>query len=477
MDAEELLALEYESTGSARNYLMDRLNQWRTNEISMIGDAALSGNCTCELSDDYPDHEDNCTGAPQELSSDDRFKIATIDSAYQRISEFCQAKGTFAKLINAARKELGYVMIPNRQDVVAEIRVPIDMSKLVLVVYADGKNAWISWKLILSALINRKAGEGVCGFCGVKHSQYGLEAEVMTMFGDNLYRDVLLRKLNKKLHINHSKDRFGVDGSGDPLEIRDINGDSIRKIVGSYSLALDKLLDGQKFMIKNFPYVSKDISTINCGIHIHQFHEKVSREILTTAHSLVGMLVNSIEPDTWGTRTRHGYGAPMNFRMPTPWCENPESATELRVFNVLHPKTLECSMEVTEELSKKIKNSFTPAHLDEFVRSKKLVMQNVPDQDTFNKVLSFFVEKEVVTPEEIKVIYKRIKDSYIPVLGKKKNMESKVTIDERIIGFRPTKVKKVIRKKEHRKSFDITVPVNDLDWVAFEEHSEAEVAQ
>lgn len=304
--------------------------------------------------------------------------------------------------------------------VILDVRIELGSSYDIkpLIVNKDGTFYRCGWGEILK-VFNKDTDN--CPDCGEKHTRYGMEAEILALDGDQTYRDVLLRKLNRKLHLNKSTDNFGIDGSGKPLEIRNINASTIPKLVSSYSARLDSLMNGLYFMADNFPYINKDYRFDNCGIHIHQLYEDTKPAALVNAHSLVGMLVNSLEPAIWNSRLQNGYGNPFNSR-PVEWCSNSEIGTELRVFNVLHPHTLRTALDIQEELSEKksanngkIADEYTTLKSLGTIREERLALSSA----NFNGMLSLFVKKDIFSISEIIKAQKRLLKNYFPVLGKR----------------------------------------------------------
>lgn len=394
--------------------------------------------------DDCPDDCEDCS-CDCNISDTHKRRIDAMWTLTGRIETKLTTYFTQELLVDSDKKIVGSVFhhYPGIDDpLIKEIRCSTYLSGELLVVFKDGTTKLVDMHSIL-AVIYPQAGGDTCSQCGISHTAYGIEAELSAMTEDPDARNLMLKRLNRKLRLDKASDKYGVDGGGgntNPLEMRNMNGTSIHKVTSTYSRTFKKMMGGIDLMNKNFNHVGKDISTFGCGLHIHQFHLDTPRAPIVTAHSLVGMLVNSMETDIWASRAQSGYGTPFNHRSPTPWCES-DHATELRMFNVLHPKTLEACMELTMELAKLRKDTDVNiggsdgrgGEFEKFMMNRRLSTTSVVSKSVFNRALAFFVKKEIATPSEIKTLFDRIAKEYIPPLPSMKGRKMDVLIDEKKI--------------------------------------------
>lgn len=271
----------------------------------------------------------------------------------------------------------------------------------------------IDFKNELLAETTSSTDPNYCGTCRKVHKKYGLELEVNAV-SDHTYRDVLLRKLNGKLRLDPGSDDYGIDGSGVPLELRNINGSSIEDVITVLKDRLSKFNGALTWMQDGFPSMSAGMNTQGCGIHVHTFHKGVTPEKLATAHSLVGLLVNSRSRSDWDSRLP-GYGGPFNFRDVSGnngrgrWCTATRSATELRTFNVLSPEVLKWALERTEEIVAGDYN-VAPTQFETHMRNDR----HYTTSPVMNHALAFFKDQRVITAEKIEEMNSWLDANYLP---------------------------------------------------------------
>ena len=409
-------------------------------------------------------HGDDCDGDCEDCSCDCTYprsvsnKIETTTNLFRKIEDTLLAYFAWDPLVSPGSSSVcGAVLTPisfgPTESPVTRIWCADFLTREFLVLRKDGTQKFVPIHAILGEFSSVAGGDD-CAYCGVRHAAYGIEAELFAMTEDPDARRMLLKKLNKKLRLDTEGDKYGVDGGGgdgNPLEMRNINGTSIRKVVNTYTRTFGKMMGGIGLINSNFNHVGKSIHTKGCGLHVHQFHPDLPRAAVVTAHSLVGMLVNSMEAETWVSRTNNGYGSAFNHRAPTPWCDS-DSATELRMFNVLHPKTLEACMEITAELAKAKKSTGINVgsrdgrgcSFDKFLANQGLHPSQISMKSNFNNALFFFVDSEFATPPEIKAIYDKIYKAYVPPLPQMAGRIPDVLIDEKKIAVpRKKKIKSV----------------------------------
>lgn len=228
-----------------------------------------------------------------------------------------------------------------------------------------------------------------CQACGRNHKKYGMEIEFKTLT-DSVYREALLRKLNGTAHVDTRQANFGIDGSGTPIELRNINAATADGLSVAMNARVRSLIGGLEFIADNFPGADPSITTDLCGIHVHMFHKGIARDKVRVAHSVLGTLINSYNVTDWESRARSGYGRPFAYRNGSKWCHS-QWATELRMFNSFSPDVLKFALEKTELL---LGNNFSPA-FPEFER-------DVPGANTqnaswpvvnANNILAYFIHK------------------------------------------------------------------------------------
>lgn len=228
-----------------------------------------------------------------------------------------------------------------------------------------------------------------CTGCNRNHKKYGMEIEFKTLT-DSVYREALLRKLNGTAHVDTRQANFGIDGSGTPIELRNINAATADGLSVAMGARVRSLIGGLEFIADNFPGADPSITTDLCGIHVHMFHKGILRDKVRVAHSVVGTLINSYNVTDWESRARSGYGRPYAYRNGSKWCHS-QWATELRMFNAFSPDVLKFALEKTEML---LENNFTPT-FPQFERE-------TPGADTqagswpvvnSNHMLAYFIHK------------------------------------------------------------------------------------
>ena len=302
-----------------------------------------------------------------------------------------------------------------------------------------------------------------CVRCKEDHDTYGMEAEINAIEDSDIRHEVL-GELNHDHDFDPYSAKYGIDGSDEPLEIRNINADDPRGLARNYKETLETLLGGIRKYKESHPgSCDKIMNSRACGIHIHQFHPGVQRDRMSASHSLIATLVNSLEPTLWASRVVLDYGLPFSCR-DTAWCRTAH-ATELRMFNVLHPETLEACLELTSEIvnmkrdivkSKEFICGFCGmVHLErmsDFLQEEYLCFQRTHGFGYSNMprfahgTLKFFVEKGFVTPPEIASLYGRVVKAYRPVFTDRKD-EFEFRVREKDICV-PRKVKVARKIKE-----------------------------
>lgn len=254
-----------------------------------------------------------------------------------------------------------------------------------------------------------------CETCRRAHKKYGLEIEMKVM-REELYRPVFLRKLNDNARISPSSDNFGIDGSGDPLEIRNINGADVNAVTSELSARLVKFTSTLEWFKNNFPDVPASISTRECGIHVHVFHKGVSRDKLLGAHGVIGMIINSYAPEDWQSRAVRGYGTLFNYRAINQgggWCNNPNNATELRTFGVLMPNVLKFALDWQEKLLAN-PSRVTYRGYQDFLNRERIASHTIPQVTPFQKTLNWFIENGAITLEQVQEMATWLTTNYVP---------------------------------------------------------------
>lgn len=256
-----------------------------------------------------------------------------------------------------------------------------------------------------------------CNSCRKLHKKYGMEIE-LNIFRSEEIRRIVLMKLNARTRINPSHDDYGIDGSQEPIELRNINANTSSDLVSELTERLGKLKEAQTFAREHFPFVRDSAPTTHkCGIHVHEYHKGILREKLVTAHSLIGLLINHKDNDNWKTRLDHSdYGQPYTSRSysGSEWCRssNPYTATELRMFNVIHPNVLKWAIDKTDELAPT--SGTTQNEYQRYMRDNNLVGSRLSEPQTYEKTVRFFVERGIVTEANLNGLVRDLNAVWMP---------------------------------------------------------------
>ena len=276
-------------------------------------------------------------------------------------------------------------------------------------------------KMALNDAVTPNSDPLHCPTCHKVHKRYGMEMEFLLETQDANYREVMLRFLNGKLNSEYFSSDYGLDHGG-PMEIRNINANNPEDLTAQYKERFDKVKDAMEMMAK-FPGFKNGFNTDRCGIHVHMFHKEFTRNRILTAHSIVGLMVNSMALGEWKKRAP-SYGMPYmnrpvhaNDNQAGRWCMNMEHATELRMFNVLHPTVLKWSMERTLELAENrnsCNNDKLMAHMSVMPRTNNSGGNALFTIPGANHAMKFFIEHGAVKEAQLKDMALWLKTNYLP---------------------------------------------------------------
>ena len=242
-----------------------------------------------------------------------------------------------------------------------------------------------------------------CDTCRRQHKKYGLEIEIKAM-RDNTYRTVMLRKLNDMDALDTSANDYGIDGSGGPLEMRNMNGNTIEEVSNILKERLDKFKSTIDWMKNNFPGAGTRYDTTECGVHVHMFHKGVSRDRVLSAHSAVGLIINSYANEDWKSRVRRGYGQLYAYRAISnsrrSWCRSENNSTELRTFEAMNGAMLKWALEQTDILLTN-PNTASVQKWDAYRNQNRLSQENLWERPVYTKALQYFIDERVITRDQI----------------------------------------------------------------------------
>ena len=267
-----------------------------------------------------------------------------------------------------------------------------------------------------------------CETCRRNHKTLGLEIEFKALgsgrhhsYDGNVYRSALLMKLNNKARINPDADDYGIDGSSVPIELRNMNGNTSAEIAEILKERLGKFMEAFEFMKANFPGVPSEIETTECGIHVHAFHKGIARDRILSAHSLVGVVVNSLAMVDWNSRIPRGYGIPYASRgishdSRAPWCRNDINATELRTFGVMRPEVLKFALDQTSMLLNNPNNinTATAQEWGRYLQTANIPGVRMTNAEGLKKTLQFFIDHGTVTIDQLVAMIEWLNENYIP---------------------------------------------------------------
>lgn len=251
--------------------------------------------------------------------------------------------------------------------------------------------------------------ENLCIPCSNFHLGYGMEVEFKTV-DDPDKRCELLEKLNGSKRYNTATADFGIDGSGDPLELRNIHANTPGEMAALYDTRLRKFFSTIQDMEKKYPGFKAGTSLDCCGLHVHVFRDSREKQAaMMNAHTAVACLVNAFNLPIWMSRLLSGYGDPFNVRGNVPWCKG-GNGLELRMFNPIHPETLHFALDWTEKIAARWKGK---ALSDDFARMQRLVLPaKTENAVAINTVLGWFIMSEVLTMADVKSMYSWLSKNY-----------------------------------------------------------------